>query len=268
MSAEVTRRQLRRDSWQRLGEVVPEMQRRWCVVVVMGGAALATGGALLLGARVARAGAAAAVFVEGAFVLWMGLCMYAGFWRHRSVYRARYGAAAYRHLFFRFLVPFLAGASAALYFPLCVDGRRFLPPAVAYSLAAYLLVSMQLIERRGAQIFWDFEWRAFVYNVFPERGRIVTAGIFRWLRHPVYSAGMRFSLALGLLRNNRTAILCVILFTAALWQWANVEERDLMQRDATYARYRLQVPAFFTTRPLRFWRFLVIGDGQPKGAPR
>jgi protein-S-isoprenylcysteine O-methyltransferase Ste14 len=262
MRTDVTRRrQVWRDSWHRLGDVVPEMRRPGYVGLVIGGVALATGGALLLGASVARTGPAAAVLVEGTFVLWMGLCMYVGFWRHRVAYRERYGRQAYRHLFFRFLVPFLIGASAALYFPLLVDGSRFLPPVVAYSLAAYLLVSMQLIQLRGAQIFWDFEWRAFVYNVFPERGRIVTAGLFHWLRHPVYSAGMRFSLALGLIRNNRPAVLCVILFTTALWCWAGVEERDLAERDTSYASYRKRVPAFFVVRPWRFWWFLLTGKG-------
>ncbi len=259
-----SRRQIFRDSWLRLGAVLPEMQRRWFGAQLLGGVAIATSTCLLLGVRAARALPCGALLVEGVFVLGTGLCMYAGFWRHRAMYRERYGMQAYRQLFFRFLVPFLISASAALYFPLLADGRRFLSPLIANSLAAYLLISMQLIEFRGAPIFWDFEWRAFVYNVFPERGRIVTAGIFQWLRHPVYSAGMRFSLALALLRNNWSAMLCAILFNAALCCWAGVEERDLERKDVAYARYRKRVPAFFVTRPVRFWTFLLTGKGTPE----
>lgn len=261
-----SRRQVRRDSWRRLGEVLPDVQRPGYVALVWGGVALAVGVCLLLGTMVARAVPYSAVLVQSTFVLWAGLCLYAGFWQHRVTYRERYGTQAYRHLFGRFLVPFLVGASAALYFPLLVDGQRFLPPVVAYGLAAYLLVSMQLIVARGTEIFWDFEWRAFVYNVFPERGRIVTAGIFHWLRHPVYSAGMRFTLALGLLRNNWTAVLCVILLNAAMWCWGRVEERDLARRDPAYASYRKRVPAFFVVRAVPFWRFLVTGKDEQGAA--
>src|SRR5207244_4050514 len=120
-----------------------------------------------------------------------------------------------------------------------------LPPVIAYGVAAYLLATMQLLEVRGKEIFWDIEWRAFVYNVFPERGRVVTAGIFHWLRHPVYSAGMRLTIALALLRNNLPALLCAALLVAGLWIWEMIEERDLQQKDANYSMYRRSVPAFF-----------------------
>jgi len=33
----------------------------------------------------------------------------------------------------------------------------------------------------------------------------------------------------------------------------------LEQNDPQYLNYRRQVPAFFVTRPLQFWRFLLTG---------
>jgi protein-S-isoprenylcysteine O-methyltransferase Ste14 len=185
--------------------------------------------------------------------------MYAGFWRHRGAYRERYGMQAYRQLFFRFLLPAVVGIGAALYFPVLVDGPPLLPPLIAYSLAVYLMISIQLIEVHSIALFWDFEWRSFVYSVFPERGRVVTAGIFHWLRHPVYSAAMRFTFALALVRNNWSAVLCAALVSMVLWCWAGVEERELEQKDAAYARYRKRVPAFFVVRLLSFWRYLLTG---------
>jgi len=226
---------------------------------MLAGVPMVTAIGLLVGIRMAHLLPGGALLVEALCILWMGLCMYAGFWHHRTRYRQRYGMQAYRHLFFRFLLPFFVGANIALYFPLLVDGTPLLPRSLAYSLAAYAIVSMQLIELRGTQIVWDFEWRGFVYSVFPERGHIVTAGIFRWLRHPVYSAGMRFSLGLALLRNNWRAVACSLLLCAAMWYWGTVEESDLQRSDARYTGYRTRVPAYFATRPVQFWRFLLTG---------
>jgi hypothetical protein len=209
-----SRGQLLSDSWRRFTEVLPEMRQPWCAAAVWGGVTLAAVVCLLLGRTLASARRAAPL-VEAAFLLWAGAWMLAGFWSHRAAYRERYGVLAYQHLFFRFLLPFFVGGIAAIYFPVLVDGERFLPPVIADGVAAYLLVTMQLMEVRGREIFWDIEWRAFVYNVFPERGRVVTAGIFHWLRHPVYSAGIRLTLALALLRNNSRAISCATLLALA-----------------------------------------------------
>jgi len=256
-----SRRQVLRESWRRLGEVLPEMRRPWCAALVWGGIAIATVGCLLLGRLVARVVPGGTVLVQSALVLWAGAWMVPGFWHHRAAYRERYGTQAYRHLFFRFLMPFFVGGGAAIYFPLLVDGDRLLPSVIAHSVAAYLFVSTQLMEVRGKEIFWDIEWRPFVYNVFPERGRLVTGGIFRWLRHPVYSAGMRWALALAMLRNNAPALLCAGLVVIGLGVWARIEEGELERSDPNYATYRRRTPAFFVVRPWRFWRFLLIGDG-------
>jgi protein-S-isoprenylcysteine O-methyltransferase Ste14 len=254
-----SRIQLLRESWRRFGEVLPEMQRPSSVALVWGGAVLVQVPCLLIGSSVARALPSGAILVQSILLSWAGAFMYFGFWRHRAVYRQRYGQEAYRHLFFRFLLPFIVGGSAAILFPAFIEGERLLPPAIAYTLAVYLLLTMQLIEARGTDLFWDVEWRAFVYNVFPERGRFVTAGIFDQLRHPIYSAAIRMTLGLALLRNNLDAILCAVIIALGLWVWSNVEERDLQRKDTDYATYRHRVPAFFAVPPLRFWRYLATG---------
>jgi protein-S-isoprenylcysteine O-methyltransferase Ste14 len=50
---------------------------------------------------------------------------------------------------------------------------------------------VQLLEIRGKALMWSWNVRGSVHNVFPERGRVLTSGIFEWLRHPEYSAGTR-----------------------------------------------------------------------------
>jgi protein-S-isoprenylcysteine O-methyltransferase Ste14 len=261
-------RQVAVESWQRFGEYLPEMRRPWSVALVWGGFICAQGVALGLALVVARAVPYGAVLAQGFFIVWSGVWMYGGFWRHRVAYRRRYAEQAYRRLFFRFLFPAAIGAATAMIFPAFVAGKPLLPPIVAYSIAAYLLVSMELLGLRGAELFWNFDLRAFVYSVFPERGRPLTAGIFQWLRHPIYSAAARMTLGLAALRNDRAAFLCAGLIAAAVRLWAAIEERALEERDPQYVVYRRRVPAFWVRDPLRFWRYLLTGHSTTDAAER
>ncbi|MFI5399043.1 MAG: methyltransferase family protein [Candidatus Binatia bacterium] len=252
-----SRRQVLRESWARFADVVPDMRRPWCAALLWGGITVGTALCILLGSRAASTVSCGAVMVQAVLLSWAGGWMFLGFWRHRAAYRQRYASVAYRHLFFRFLIPFFVGGGAAVYFPLFIGGPQLLRPAIAYSLAAYCFVTVQLMERRGVEIFWDIEWRAFVYNVFPERGHVATSGIFAWLRHPVYSGAIRFAFGLALVRNNLSALLCAALVGVGVWFLGTMEEREFTQTDAQYANYRTQVPAFFARHPVRFWRYLV-----------
>ncbi len=249
------------DSRARFGEVVPEMRRPWCAALIWGGTSVGSIACLWFGSVAAQHMPHGAIFVEAALLLWAGAWMFLGFWRHRVTYRERYGSDAYRHLFFRFLIPFMVGGIAAVCFPAFVGGPALLQPVIAYSAAAYWLVTTALLETRGREIFWDMEWRGFVYNVFPERGRVVTAGIFGWLRHPVYSAAVRLALGLGLMRNNLSAVMCAGLVAIGVWVLGSVEERGLVRHDSGYGVYRRAVPAFFSSHPVRFWQYLVTGRG-------
>ena len=262
-----SRREVARESWRRFGEFVPEMRRPGSAALVWSGIGLACVLALALGGAVSRALPLGPLLVQGTFGVWAAAWM-RGFWSRRAAYRERYGALAYRELFFRFLVPAVVGAVSALCFPALVGGERLAPPLLAHGLAAYLFVSMLLLELRGRAVFWDFTLRAFVYSVFPERGRLLTSGIFHWLRHPVYSAAMRFAFGLAALRNNALALACAGLTALGLWLWARMEERDLEEREPSYAEYQRRVPAFFVAHPLRLWRFLATGRDRPLGGFR
>lgn len=254
--------QILQESWQRFCEFVPEMRDRWFAGPVFGGLFVIVGLFLWGGVMAARALPYGGLLAQSGLVLWVGLWWYGGFWRQRAAYRERYGRGAYRQLCFRFFLPGLAGGIAALIFPAFISGRQLLPPVVAYSLAAYLLVTMELLGKRGRELFYNLDLRMFVYSVFPEEGRVIMSGVFAWLRHPIYSAFVRWVLALSLLRNNAQALLCAGVIATGLGLWAGVEERELVMRDAGYADYRRRVPGFFVLPPARlweFWRFLVTG---------
>ena len=253
-----SRKELAVESWRRWVEFVPELRRPWCAVAVGAGVVLGVLFFLAAGHLAARALPFGAVLAQAGFVLWGGLWM-AAFWRRRADYRRRYGTLAYRELFFRFLMPAMVSGVAALCFPLLVGGERLLPSVVASGFSVYLLVTALLIELRGREVFWNIDLRGFVYSVFPERGQILTAGIFGRLRHPVYSAFVRFVFGEALIRNNLSAVLCAGVGAIGIWLLAREEERDLERYQAGYVAYRRGVPAFFVARPMRFWRFLIAG---------
>lgn len=253
----MTRRELLRASGRRFEAFAPAMQRPWFAALVWTGVVLACGAVLALGYTVARTWRCGAVVTQLAFLSWAGGWMYAGFWRHRALYRQRYGTLAYQRLASRFLLPALIGGGPIVYFPGLVAGEALLPAALAYAGAGYLLVTTCLIEVRGKEVFWNLDLRTFVYTVFPEHAPMFKTGIFEWLRHPIYSAFIRWVFALALLRNNTSAIACAALGSAGVWCLARLEEDDLQRRDPDYRDYRRRVSAFFVAPPVGFWRFLL-----------
>jgi protein-S-isoprenylcysteine O-methyltransferase Ste14 len=253
-----SRRQIALESWRRLVEFVPDLRRPRCAVVTCAGILLTLVIFLAAGRLAARVLPNGALIAQAAFVAWAGGWMLA-FWRRRRDYRRRYGMLAYRELFFRFLLPAMAGGLATLCFPILVGGERLLPAVIACGLSAYLALTAQLLEVRGKEVFWNIDFRGFVYNVFPERRHLVVTGIFHWLRHPVYSAFVRFVFALALIRNNLPAVLCAGFGAAGIWLLARAEEGELERAEPAYASYRRGVDGFFASHPLRFWSFLFTG---------
>ena len=258
-----TRLQIARESWRRLGEFMPAMRRTWLAMLVYVGLNVAAAVTLALGAVIARRVPHGAIVVQSALLSWAAGWFYVGFWRHRLAYRQRYAAQAYRHLCVRFLMPALVAGAAAACLPILVSGERLLPPALALGLAAYLLLTVCLLESRGREIFWSWDVRSFVYSVFPERAQVMTSGVFAWLRHPLYSAGVRWVFALALLRNNAPALICAAMIAVAFRCMGFLEERELAEHDSQYATYWRRIPAVFSPHPLRFWRFLLTGKNDP-----
>ncbi len=75
------------------------------------------------------------------------------------------------------------------------------------------------------------------------RGEMVTVGLYRWVRHPLYSAGMVFLWATPLLTRNLFTL--YLGLTAYLIIGAMFEERKLLSEyGSSYSRYREQTPMF------------------------
>ena len=83
-----------------------------------------------------------------------------------------------------------------------------------------------------------------------EHDTLVKGGIFKHIRHPIYSGLLIDFLAIILLRPTKPALVACILGWGFVLIQARLEEIDLMQRIPDYRGYMQQVPRFFP----RFWK--------------
>jgi protein-S-isoprenylcysteine O-methyltransferase Ste14 len=268
----VNRRQLAGESWARFVGYVPEMGRRWFALAWLATVVGVGGSIWLATAWLSWNRPWLALGVQCGLISALWGTAHQGFWRGRAAARARHGAWAYRALFFRYVGPTVALLFAAAWLPLAATGGPRASWALSRGVAAYLLLTGGLISARGRDLFWNIDLRAFVYSVFPEEGRWVRSPLFERLRHPIYSAAVRWILGLAVLRGNLEALACGLLLAAGFALWAGLEDREMTSRFVDYHAYRLETPGLFVLRPTRlpgFWRYLLRGgdSGSAPNAP-
>jgi len=80
---------------------------------------------------------------------------------------------------------------------------------------------------------------------------IVRDGIYRHIRHPIYTANIIFLIGVFVATGNILAAANVILLSYYYWRSAKVEEAALAREFATYRSYQKQSSMFFPTHLLR-----------------
>ena len=79
---------------------------------------------------------------------------------------------------------------------------------------------------------------------------LVTAGPYRWVRHPFYLSALLGGLGTALLSASLLILCATLLVYALLVLRTPIEERHLAERfGEPYEEYRRQVPAFWPRRP-------------------
>jgi protein-S-isoprenylcysteine O-methyltransferase Ste14 len=78
-----------------------------------------------------------------------------------------------------------------------------------------------------------------------EKDTLVSRGIFRYIRHPIYSGLLLDLIALILMRPTMPALLACVLGWGFVFIQARFEELDLAQRIPAYREYMDKVPRFF-----------------------
>ena len=82
------------------------------------------------------------------------------------------------------------------------------------------------------------------FTIMTEARTLVTTGIFRYVRHPLYSAHIIMFFGSMLLRLHWITVLLYLLFLTGQVFRARIEERKLETTFADYARYRNRTGMF------------------------
>lgn len=103
------------------------------------------------------------------------------------------------------------------------------------------LVAGALIGKAGFQALGD--------NLTPmpspkQDATLVQSGIYRHVRHPIYSSLILLSFGWSLLRNNTTGLVFSAVLASLLDRKASYEEELLSQRFSDYPSYRRRVAKF------------------------
>lgn len=212
-----------------------------------------------LDARVWGGAPVVQIFAE---LLWFFL-MFLGFYRWRDFYRKKYGDRAYQQIALRYFIPGASLLFAGMLRSIWVfgPGMEFVPKIVRMGLGLYLLVTGFLLERKGIQSL-EIDRVMLVYTIFPERGSAVQSRLYEYLRHPLYSAYVRFSFGIALLSGTIPGLLCAFVFGLKIFILSKLEEKELIGRfGQSYKEYMKKVPAFIPRlRHLKsFWTTLLKG---------
>jgi protein-S-isoprenylcysteine O-methyltransferase Ste14 len=78
-----------------------------------------------------------------------------------------------------------------------------------------------------------------------ENGTLVDQGVYRWLRHPMYTAVLLVALGLTTLMASVSHLVIFLALVMLLWVKARAEERLLRERFEHYVDYQRKVGMFF-----------------------
>ncbi|MBI5653820.1 MAG: isoprenylcysteine carboxylmethyltransferase family protein [Chloroflexi bacterium] len=207
--------------------------------------------------------------ISQGIVMFVGQILVAQMILRRDQLRARWGIRAFAIAFRWLALPGLTCILIGVAHFAWIEGARIVPREIAIIPFVYLLGSGILLWVR-AVITFGIDNLSLMYVYFPNESRLVNSNVYSILRHPVYSAVLRFVFALVLWNGSAFALFagCVAPIAMTVWlRWA--EEAELIERFGDgYREYRARVPAFFNLNPktwVGLWRFLVRGNKSQAG---
>lgn len=205
----------------------------------------------------------ASTLVTQALVMWSGLAIVSQMLLRRAALKARYGNRAFSMAFRWFAIPGLTLIAVGVAHFAWIEGERVVPHEIALLPVVYLLVTGVVLWVRAVFVF-GLDNLSLMYVYYPAESRLVSSNVYSTLRHPIYSAVLRFIFALVLWNGSAFALFAGVMAPLSMFVWVRtVEERELIERFGEgYRDYRRHVPAFFNFDPrawVTLWRFLVSG---------
>lgn len=112
----------------------------------------------------------------------------------------------------------------------------------ALQAVAWLLLALGAVFGIGGA--WSLRGNRTIYPRPKEDSRLVQTGLYRWVRHPLYTSLMALAVGWALLRGSWTALGTSGVLTAFLHFKAAREERWLRERFPDYPDYAQRVARF------------------------
>ena len=205
----------------------------------------------------------ASTLVSQAIVMWSGLAIVSQMFLRRAALKARYGDRAFSIAFRWFAIPGLTLVCVGVAHFAWIEGERIVPHEIALAPVVYLIVTGVALWLRAFFVF-GIDNLSLMYVYFPAESRLVNSNVYSVLRHPIYSAVLRFIFALVLWNGSAFALFAGVVSPLSMFVWVrSIEERELIERLGDgYRAYRDRTPAFFNLDPrawLVLWRFLLTG---------
>jgi methanethiol S-methyltransferase len=166
--------------------------------------------------------------------------------RVKAAARRSLGAAADRYYRLAYNIFGAVSLLPVLVVPILLPDRHVYTAAFPWSLLLLAVQALALIglgvgvRQTGTGAFLGLKQ---LVEPQPVKSELVTAGLYQWVRHPLYSAGIVFLWASPVMTRNLFALFLGL--TAYLMIGAMFEERKLKAEfGAAYDRYREQTPMF------------------------
>lgn len=118
---------------------------------------------------------------------------------------------------------------------------KFTPSSIASGLGLIVL-----IDGIALAIWAAMSLRLNNFSVMPEpvnKGTLIQAGPYRWIRHPMYSAVIVCAVGAVLAQTNLYSLLSMLILVAVLWLKIQREESFLLATYPDYKTYRAQTSA-------------------------
>ena len=151
--------------------------------------------------------------------------------------------------------------SSSLYFPLILKQNLFYFPAIvslpphfitnnifpeyiAIPLGIFIAIMGLLIRKPSGGFSSNIE--NYLYTFYPEKGNLITDGIYTYVRHPRYLGRGLVALGFGIIANNLLAVLVGLIHFIIYCSVIPAEDKELSRRfGIEFDEYRKKVPALF-----------------------
>ena len=178
----------------------------------------------------------------------------------RVKYREKYGGSAGQKYWFSYQFYTMPFISAAYYFPLMLINYDFLPVIVklpphlittnifpyyvSLTLGIFIVILGFMIKKPSGGYGIDYD--NYIYTIYPENSRLITGGIYRYIRNPQYLGRGVIAVGFGVLANNISAVFVGLIHFFSYCAIIPAEDGELLRRFGDkFKAYKNQVPALF-----------------------